>query len=71
MFLTILKFQIELISCLSKLLYYYLDLLQLRGTETVWLGGSAEAVEGTWVWTDGSPGVIFLNLFNNKREQYI
>ena len=25
----------------------------------VWLGGSDETTEDTWVWTDGSPGNLF------------
>ncbi len=57
--LTILKLQIELISSLSILIH--LDLLQASGVSPhVWLGGTDVDVEGTWVWTDESPGIIFL-----------
>ncbi len=31
------------------------------GVTHVWLGASDTKQEGTWVWTNGSPG----NLFNN------
>ena len=52
---------LELISCLSTfLLILYLGLLQ--GGGQMWLGGSDAANEGTWVWTDGSPGSFFINL---------
>ena len=55
----LLKLQIELISYLSTLLYYYLDLiLKSGGLIGVWLGARDADVEGTWVWTDGSPGII-------------
>ncbi len=40
--------------------YYYLGvLLKIAGLHAdVWLGGSDEANEGTWEWTDQSPGTI-------------
>ncbi len=30
----------------------------------VWLGGSVVPYEGTWVWTDGSPGNLFKELIH-------
>ena len=29
------------------------------GVTHVWLGANDETTEGTWVWTDGSPGNLF------------
>ena len=49
----------QLISCLYTLLYYYLGLIKKSGVTNVWLGGTDQGVEGTWVWTDTSPGIIF------------
>ena len=55
---------LELISCHCTLLFIlYLGLLQ--GGGQMWLGGSDAANEGTWVWTDGSPGNFFINLSYN------
>ncbi len=51
----------QLIWCLYTLLYYHLGLLERSGGGTVsaWLGARGGGVDGTWVWLDGSPGIIF------------
>ena len=53
-----LKLHIELVSCLSTLLYYNLDIL--NGVDYhVFLGGTDVEQEQTWLWTDGSQGINY------------
>ncbi len=49
--------------CLYTLLYYYLGLLGtsgIYGKASAWLGLRHVDTEGTLMWTDGTPGIIFL-----------
>ena len=45
--------------CPNLTINHYLDILSTSGiSKPAWLGGSDIAVEGSWVWTDNSPGII-------------
>ncbi len=41
------------------MVYYYLDKLWESGVNiNVYLGGTDVEEKTTWVWTDGSPGIV-------------
>ena len=53
----------------STLLYYFLDMINAipyAYKYYLYLGGTDAEQEGKWVWTDGSPGIIFHNIFSNS-----
>ena len=52
----------ELISCPSTFLYYHLGVISEKVSlkEGVFLGGNDDEQEGTWLWTDKSPGITTL-----------
>ncbi len=38
---------------------FYVGILTSSNANNVWLGASDKTTEGTWVWTDRSPGNLF------------
>ena len=40
--------------------YYFTGLLNINGIyQRVWINGNDVTNEGSWVWTDGTPGISF------------
>ena len=44
-------------SVFESIYFFYLDAVTGRGIGYFWLGATDATDEGTWVWTDGSPGI--------------